>query len=183
MLFFCLKSHGCLISIWSLVFSPLFSHSYANKLGEHEALHALFPSLFFSSYSLGTVLVEHDALFPLFILFYSLRTNSIHWAWGSLCFNSLFLIFYSNSLANALGELEAPHTLFFIFFFSFIVLFYQSWKKNPKNPKNKQKNKPPINTTKAKSLNTREHWKLNCLAHSSIKNGYFWSLFNAKFRS
>ena len=162
MLFFCLKSHGCLISIWSLVFSPLFSNSYANKLGEHEALHALFPSLFFSSYSLGTVLVEHEApyelipifqssvqillqihwvstkapqaLFPLFILFYSLRTNSIHWAWGSLCFNSLFLIFYSNSLANAL--------LFFIFFFSFIVLFYRSWKKNPKN---KQKNKAPKN--------------------------------------
>ena len=171
MLFFCLKSHGCLISIWSLVFSPLFSHSYANKLGEHEAPHALFPSLFFSSYSLGTVLVEHEApyelipifqssvqillqmhwvstkaphaLFPLFILFYSLRTNSIHWAWGSLCFNSLFLIFYSNSLANALGELEAPHTLFFIFFFSFIVLFYQSWKKTQKTQKINRKTNPP----------------------------------------
>merc|ERR1712212_1450219 len=40
-------------------------HSYANRLGEHEAPHALFPSLFFSSYSLGTVLVEPEAPYVL----------------------------------------------------------------------------------------------------------------------
>ena len=54
------------------------------------------PSLFFSSYSFGIALFEHDVPYALIpFLQFSLP----------------------NFLTNALGEHEAPHTLFFLFVF------------------------------------------------------------------
>ena len=163
MLFLCSKSHSCLISIWSLVFSPSFFMRLPMPYS---------PSSFISSYSLGIVLVEHEAPFALIPFFQSSLQILLQMHWVSTRLPMPYspsLFFSSYSLGIVLVEHEAPYAIPLISMFSSYLLFYlltflllyctvypekKKPKKNQKKNKN-QKNKTKKQNPKKKTVNHR----------------------------
>ena len=152
MLFLCSKSHSCLISIWSLVFSPSFFMRLPMPYS---------PSSFISSYSLGIVLVEHEAPFALIPFFQSSLQILLQMHWVSTRLPMPYspsLFFSSYSLGIVLVEHEAPYAIPLISMFSSYLLFYLLTflllyctvypEKKTKNQKKTKKNKNQKNKTK-----------------------------------
>ena len=198
MLFLCSKSHSCLISIWSLVFSPSFFMRLPMPYS---------PSSFISSYSLGIVLVEHEAPFALIPFFQSSLQILLQMHWVSTRLPMPYspsLFFSSYSLGIVLVEHEAPYAIPLISMFSSYLLFYLLTflllyctvylkKKNKKKPKKKQKPKKQNQKTKPKKKNSkppmpgckswrqkREHCKINCLVYYGQIDSF--SLFKPNIR-
>ena len=174
MLFLCSKSHSCLISIWSLVFSPSFFMRLPMPY---------FPSSFISSYSLGIVLVEHEAPFALIPFFQSSLQILLQMHWVSTRLPMPYspsLFFSSYSLGIVLVEHEAPYAIPLISMFSSYLLFYlltflllyctvyPEKKKNQKKTKKKQKPKKQNQKTKPKKKTVNHRCQVASLGGRSV---------------
>ena len=158
------------------------------------------PSSFISSYSLGIVLVEHEAPFALIPFFQSSLQILLQMHWVSTRLPMPYspsLFFSSYSLGIVLVEHEAPYAIPLISMFSSYLLFYlltflllyctvYPEKKNKKQKKTKPKNKiqkknikPPMPGCKS-WRQKREHCKINCLVYYGQIDSF--SLFKPNIR-
>ena len=167
------------------------------------------PSSFISSYSLGIVLVEHEAPFALIPFFQSSLQILLQMHWVSTRLPMPYspsLFFSSYSLGIVLVEHEAPYAIPLISMFSSYLLFYlltflllyctvypEKKQKTKKKPKKKQKPKKQNQKTKPKKKNSkppmpgckswrqkREHCKINCLVYYGQIDSF--SLFKPNIR-